>query len=339
MKPTAAAKSTSAKKSMMTANEASALIKSGAKLFVSGDESLLAGLPRGEWIGGTIPYFMSEEGGLCTHDKVQVVVLPDFIAAATVKLYPAGELSHIPADYSTNGFSYVVIPAFSEAHQTFAKECSTWPGVFNSPLVGWIAGIDLKDLGKVTPKVVDGKTGEVSASKAAVMHIDLPADRYAQANIINLFSQGNGDTITFPAAGFEVGDCFVNGQKQCFATYVEAKKINIQQPLVANYMGAMVNVSFQAVDAKAGKVALYAPVFPEVEYKIAGPMGNYEMEFRHELEKHDVTPVFTCNCILNYLYANLEGKKTGHIVGPMTFGEIAYMLLNQTLVYLTFKSK
>jgi hypothetical protein len=42
---------------------------------------------------------------------------------------------------------------------------------------------------------------------------------------------------------------------------------------------------------------------------------------------------------LNYLYANLEGKKTGHIVGPMTFGEIAYMLLNQTLVYLTFENK
>jgi hypothetical protein len=25
--------------------------------------------------------------------------------------------------------------------------------------------------------------------------------------------------------------------------------------------------------------------------------------------------------------------------GPMTFGEIAYMLLNQTLVYLTFENK
>ena len=50
-------------------------------------------------------------------------------------------------------------------------------------------------------------------------------------------------------------------------------------------------------------------------------------------------PVFTCNCILNYLYANLEGKKTGSIVGPITFGEIAYMLLNQTMVYLTFEDK
>ena len=44
---------------------------------------------------------------------------------------------------------------------------------------------------------------------------------------------------------------------------------------------------------------------------------------------------FSCNCVLNYLYAGLEGKKTGEFNGPATFGEIAYQLLNQTLVYLT----
>jgi hypothetical protein len=44
--------------------------------------------------------------------------------------------------------------------------------------------------------------------------------------------------------------------------------------------------------------------------------------------------VFSCNCILNYLYSQLEGRRTGGIVGPITFGEIAYQLLNQTLVYL-----
>ena len=33
----------------------------------------------------------------------------------------------------------------------------------------------------------------------------------------------------------------------------------------------------------------------------------------------------------------LEGKKTGAFTGPITFGEIAYQLLNQTLVYLEVK--
>jgi hypothetical protein len=326
-------------KSMMTVDEASALIKSGKRSFVAGDESLLAGLPRGEWIGGTIPYFMSDDGWLFTRDQLQVAILPDFVTAATLKLYQANELSRIPADYKANGFSYVVVPAFSEAHQMFAKECSTWPHIFDRPLVGWVTGVDLKDVGKVPPKVFNGETGEVSAAKAAVMHIDLPADRYAQVNIINLFHQGSGDTLTFPSTAFEVTDCFVNGQKRSFAEYIATNKINIQQPLVANYMGAMVNVCFQQVDAKAGKVAFYAPVFPGVEYKFADPVGNYETEFRQELDRRNVAPVFTCNCIVNYVSAHLEGKKTGPVVGPISFGEIAYMLLNQTLVYLTIENK
>lgn len=44
-------------------------------------------------------------------------------------------------------------------------------------------------------------------------------------------------------------------------------------------------------------------------------------------------PVFACNCILNFLYSELEGKSTGAITGPITFGEIADQLMNQTLVY------
>jgi len=326
-------------KSLMTAPEASELIRGGKRLFVAGDEHLLRSLPRGEWVGGTIPYFMSEDGGLLTDDKVQVTVLPDFVSVSTVELYDTWELERIPAGYKPNGFSYVVIPAFTEVHQKFAKNCSTWSGVFDRPLIGWIAGVDLKNLGKASPKVVHGRTGEVSGSKAAVMHVDLPGHKYAEANIINLFHQGNGDTITFPSAGFEVTECLVNGQQRLFSEYLEAGKINTQLPLVANYMGAMVNVSIQAVDAKAGKVAFYAPVFRGVEYKIANPVGDYEREFRWELARHDIHPVFTCNCILNYLYANLEGKKTGNIVGPMTFGEIAYMLLNQTMVYLTIETR
>jgi len=46
---------------------------------------------------------------------------------------------------------------------------------------------------------------------------------------------------------------------------------------------------------------------------------------------------FSCNCILNYLYGELEGKHTGQVVGPMTFGEVAYQLLNQTMVQMTLE--
>ena len=137
-------------KSVMTVKEASELIRSGKRMKSSGRRmnGLLAALSSGEWIGGTIPYFMSEDGGMFSKDLLQAIVLPDAVAAATVKLYEPGELDRIPGDYPSNGFAYAVIPAFSQAHQTFAQDCSTWEGVLTVLLVGWIAGIDLKDLGK-----------------------------------------------------------------------------------------------------------------------------------------------------------------------------------------------
>ena len=324
---------------MMTVKEASSRIQNGKQLFVSGEEGLLAQLPRGAWVGGTIPYFMTEEGGMCSHDKVQVSVLPEFVSDATVRFYGPAELTKIPSDYKPNGFSYVIIPAQTDAHQTFAKDCSTWPGIFNRPLFGWISGVHLDHVGMVKPKVVNGKTGKFSDSEAVVMHLDLPASKFARLNTINLFRKGQGDAITFSTSGFDVGSCFINGQEQNFARYLTSKGTDTHLPLVADYRGAMVNVSFQRVDAASGKVTLYAPVFRGVEYKIAAEVGDYEGEFSRQIAQQHVDAVFSCNCILNYLYAKLEGKKTGDIVGPVTFGEIAYMLLNQTLVYLSFENK
>ena len=43
----------------------------------TGDERLLTQLPKGNWIGGTIPYLMTDErGGLTTRDQVLVQQLP-----------------------------------------------------------------------------------------------------------------------------------------------------------------------------------------------------------------------------------------------------------------------
>jgi len=324
---------------MMTVQEATDLIRKKKKLFIAGDEALLASLPQGAWIGGTIPYFMTELGGMFTQELLQVMQLPDFVLAANVQFYDVDEMERIPADYQTNGFAYVVLPAFSEAHLRFAQECPNWPGVFDRPLVGWVAGIDLKDAGKVAPKVFNGQSGESSSTKVAVMHVNLPPELFAKASIVNIFHPGQGEIITFPTAGFEASECSINGKTLNLAEYLEAEKIDTHLPLVADYMGAMVNVSFQSVDARAGKVTFYAPVFPGVQYKIAEPVSDYAAEFDKKLSARNPRPVCTCNCILNYLYARLEGKKTGEIVGPITFGEIAYMLLNQTLVYLTFEQR
>ncbi len=50
--------------------EATALIESGKNLLCAGDAQLLKKLPKGNWIGGTTPYFMSQEGGQKSFDKI-----------------------------------------------------------------------------------------------------------------------------------------------------------------------------------------------------------------------------------------------------------------------------
>lgn len=323
---------------MKTVEQTAEMIRAGKRLIVAGDESLLAQLPRGEWVGGTTPYFMAEEGGLCSHEKLQVSVLPDCVLSVQTKLYDAGILHRIPHDYQTNGFSFIVLPAFSEVHHVFAKDCSSWPDVFDRPLVGWVAGVAVENVGRVRPKVFDGVSGTSSETMALAMHAELPEDVFARACIVNLFKAGTGDVLSFPERGFVVTDCYVNNIKKNFAEYLIEKKIDTREPLVASYMGAMVNVSIQQVDEQTKTVTLYAPVFPMVDYRVAVPIDDYEAEFNKLLESGQLKePTFACNCVLNYLYAHLEGKKIKKMLGPITYGEIAYILLNQTLVYLTLE--
>lgn len=325
------------KKTLITVAEANALISTGKPLMVAGAEPLLRTLSKGSWVGGTIPYFMTEEGGRQSSERVFVTQFPEYCEHGQVKLYASNELSQIPAGCPKHGVSFIILPCGTDVLQTYARDCSTWPGVFDRPILGWIAGVDLKDLATVTPKVFNGLTGEVSENMAAMLHLPLPAAVNAHISIINLFEKGDGDAITFPKSGFEADVCFVNGVERNCADYLGEVKADSRWPLVASYTGAMINVSFQSIDAAKKKVVFYAPVFEGVEYRLAKPQTDYTARFERELAARKASPVFTCNCILNYLYAELEGKRTGDAMGPMTFGEVAWMLLNQTMVYVDFK--
>jgi len=325
---------------MISIAETAKLIQDGKYLYIAASESCLTKLPRGNWIGGTIPYFMTPQGGTISHEQVLVTVLPEQIMQCSIVAYDESKLSDIPKNYLPNGLSLIIIPAFSDVHLKYAKECTTWTGIFNQPLVGWITGIDLS-IGKDIPKVINGTTGQLSADKALIMHLEFSKDVFVSANIINIFEQDKTkDSITFKTTGFETDTAFVNGKEVRLAAYLEQQSVDLKLPLVADYMGAMINVSFRDIDPVTKKVRFYAPVFPDVTYKIAKPFDNYEKQFEMALKSHKIEkPLFACNCILNFLYANLEGKKIGDIHSPMTFGEIAYMLLNQTFVYISLDQK
>lgn len=320
---------------LYTLAEASDAIASGAPLLVAGDEALLSRLPEGRWIGGTIPYFMTADGGRTTRELVYVDTLPDQVTDVSIRTYAADQLDRLPADAFESGFSVIIVPAGSPAHARYAAEAAEFPGLFDRPVVGWVSGVHLDDLHAATAKVFAGSGAAASDQDAVVLHAALAEGVLASADIVNLFHQGGGPTLTFESTGFTQATVLVDGVPRGFSDYLHEIGHDTRLPLVADYFGAMFNVSFQSVPADGGVVELYAPVFSNVEYKLAAPVGDYVAEFGALLPAGTVVPAFSCNCILNYVYSELEGKRTGDIVGPITFGEIAYQLLNQTLVYLT----
>lgn len=326
---------------LLSRENACALIDSGAFLVIAADEEMLASLPCGNWIGGTIPYFMGQNGGVTTRKDVFVTPIRwEDDLEPSITTYDASTLSQLCVEAPENGYSTVILPAFSDVHVEYAQNAPQYEDMFVKPVVGWISGIHLDDMNQRAPKVRDGRTHELSDQIAVAMHVPLPDTITAQIQIVNLFSQGYGDVLEFEQGGFEVERCRVNGRLTSFAQYLQSIKHDTRLPIVANYSGALINVSIKAVDTQNDTVTLYAPIFPRVQYKLAKPFsGSYEDAFQTQAATQLLgNTQFACNCVLNYLYSELEGKQTGQITGPMTFGEIAYVLLNQTLVQLTLRS-
>ncbi|KOR30544.1 hypothetical protein TI04_05335 [Achromatium sp. WMS2] len=319
---------------LLTVAETSSLIQGGKTLLIAGDESLLQLLPAGKWIGGSIPYFMAESGGIISRDRVFVHSLPAEVKSVKISNYDTNRLAQVAAEAPDNGFSVIILPAGSKVHTEYAQNAPGYEGMFINPIIGWISGVHLSDLGHKNPKVFNGETRTMSDQEAVVLHASLPMTLNARIGIVNLFSQGQGDTFVFPKTAFQAESCFINGKEVNLAEYLTAQKIDTQLPLVANYHGAMINVSFQSVDQANRKVSFYAPVFDGVEYKLARPVSDYMTSFQSALPNNLNNIAFCCNCILNFLYSELEGKRIETFLGPMTFGEVAYQLLNQTLVYL-----
>lgn len=321
---------------LISIQAAADLIRQGLPLSIAGPEIALDQLPAGQWIGGTIPYFMAADGGVVVTDGRVFVTDLSAIGGVRIESYGPDELARIAGEAPDNGVALTILPAGGQAHARFAAEAASYEGAFVRPTVGWIAGVHLSDIGRVTPKVYDGRTASKHEDRAVVAYLSLPEDKLASIEIINLFEPDGGDVLHFSDTSFSVGDCLVNGEKVNFAEYVEKRGLSHGKlPLVGDFAGAHLNASLQSVDVAKGQVALYAPVFPGVDYHFARPVADYAAAFRERIAAQDASgSVMSCNCVLNFLFGELEGKRIGGTGGPATFGEIAYQLLNQTMVVL-----
>ena len=183
--------------SIMALHEVQKKIAEGRSLLLAGDETVLAQLPTGNWVGGTIPYFITEEhGGLTSRDLIFVTDITDITDSVSITQYDKNTLAKVYEEGPKQGFSFILIPASSDTHLSFAVNAPNYKSFGVSPLIGWITGVHLDDLGKKTPKVFNGSTGTMTDDGAMVLRAELKPGKLAEIGIINLFEQGDGDTLT-----------------------------------------------------------------------------------------------------------------------------------------------
>jgi len=320
---------------LLTAKETAVRIADGRVLALAGEEALLAQLPPGRWIAGTSPYFMTAAGGCLCRDRIFVTDLTLHAKEVRLLTYESNRLAQLYEDADENEVSLVILAAGSAVHREFALNAPNYPAFAMHPLVGWVAGTDLAAPASVVPKVFCG-TAKGRTDCVSVLRFRLPVGQYARIDTINLFRPGAGAALKFIEAGFAVQAVQVNGKPRLFSEYLVEESVDTRLPLVADHCGTMINVAFKDAGRTDGRVEFFAPVWPGIEYRFAAPMGDYVTGFEAALQKLPPGEVlFSCNCILNYLYSRLEGRSTGSMVGPITFGEIAYQLLTQTLACLT----
>lgn len=319
---------------LVSVSEATKLIAAGHVLALAGSSRALAALPSGNWIGGTSYYFIGPDGGVKSDELVFVTDL-GALGKVTFARYGSDSVAKITSDAPEHGFSFVLTPAGSMSLRAFAQRPYS-DDLFLRPVIGWVAGVDLADLRVGYAQVIDGRTQTFASDALVVAHVELPPEKIASISIINPFEKSEAPVLEFDASGFTAVECRVDGKRERLADFlVRAGYAHGRLPLVGDFSGAALNVSIQAVELVSGRVDFYAPVFPGVKYHLAKPLADYPASFAQAIAERGAAPgAFSCNCILNYLYGNMEGRRTGEIVGPVTFGEIGYQLLNQTLVIL-----
>ena len=319
--------------------EANTLIDRGLVLHIAGDEQALRQLHRGHWIGGTTPYILTSQGGIVEREKVFVSSMPVTAAAATIRFVDIGHVPALSTEAPRNGFTIVIAPGMSEIHTIYGLTAASIPGIRDIAIVGWIAGVHIDDRDKITAKVFNGRTGEAADDRIVALHAALPPDREAVVDIVNLATPGTGDAFVFSAPSFSVQECEINGERQDFYDYAVRNNLDLKQPLVTDLHGEFISVSFKAFDAKSRSVLLYAPVMKGRVYRLAESVPDYHDALIKVAAKQKLEPVLSCNCVHNFAYGGLQGDQFNPLPGPAVFGELAHVLMNQTLVCLSIKAK
>ncbi|GCC53443.1 hypothetical protein SanaruYs_36870 [Chryseotalea sanaruensis] len=315
---------------------ATELILGGRVLVISGDENLLERLPKGNWIGGTIPYFyLKNECGRMDKSKVFVTDFTESINDFKILTLDEETLSSICLTGFDNGFNFLILPALQSIHYNFALNVRHYEDLYKNPLIGLVAGTSLEE-NKNLSKTFNGYLKESSTTQAVVLQCSLLPSKVARIEIVNVFEQSDDFYIEVFEDTFKVKDCLINGDWINLYQFIKDKEVDISYPLICDYSGASVNVSFQLLVNETKEVVFYAPLFKNKRYYFSKKLDSYQQSFQAkiaEVLERETLIIYNCNSILNYLFGELHKNDIG-FSGATTFGEIAYCLLNQTFTYL-----
>lgn len=323
-------------KRLYSVEEVSDFIKAGKIMSLAASEKTLRMLPKGNWIGGTTPYFMDLECGKINDSKI---FIDDFTCIAEdfrIERFSASNISTIVSNSFENGFTILILPFDTAVSKTFALNSLSYDEIYRNPVVGYVAAVRLEELGREIPANINGTDLSVSTTEAIVLHIKLPNNKVARAEIFNLDSiNKDSDEIVFPVTSFVQSDCLINGKKANIAQYLSEKKYvdAAPRPLITNINGALINRDIREINVEKGEVSFFSPAYEDDIYHVANISTNYYEDFNKILKDLPNKPIYSVICVSYLLLGELEGKKI-NVEGVFALGEIAFQLLNKTLVVL-----
>jgi hypothetical protein len=259
--------------------------------------------------------------------------MPEEARLVNIQRYGVGGLHWLPEDVPANGYSVVIMPFGTMAQQTYAREAPGEKSIFDKQLAGWVCGASPGFSER--PQVFYGMLGHCIDDEVVAMHFELAEGYRAQVKMINIFEMGDGDRIEFPSDGFSSSQAFVNGRSVVFSEYLLGCGVEYTRPLLCNVHGLNYNVTIRDVDKANSLVSFYAPIFKNTEYRFARPLRDMRKSIERALPKLTKVPAFCCGCISLYELGHLENFKAGLFSGPISHGEIANILVNQTFTYIT----
>ena len=316
---------------------AARMVREGRVLILAGAEEDLAAMPEGNWIGGTCGHFVTPQGDVPAGGEVFYADFTGLAAHACWRSFSAANIHELARHYPANGFAIIILPGCSRLLGAVAGRIMEYDGLYNVPLMGWVSAVDIAALPGLMPRVFAGGP-QPRDDRAAVLYVTLQEQYFAQLNIANLFSPGTGPEIRFLDPGQRIaGDSMIGGVPDNLARYRAARGIDPRLPLVADHEGALLNVAIVSADTVSGEMLFLSPVSTSLTYRFAAEVLDYEAEFtRATAEVEAAQAAHTCICALHYEYAGLaRAPEAAHdITAPVTFGQIAYTVLNQTLACL-----